>query len=142
MGKKGFTLIEVLIGASVFAIFSVPIFYIFSSSMQQIQVGESEFRAHNAAIEIVEQIISLPFKYIVSGKYDKEKTKDGDKLGNAEIIFKRTSSNDAEIEIEDIEKNGVVLFKKITVKVYYLSSSKNKQQKNVTIKTMVANEKI
>lgn len=141
MNKKGLSLIELMMAMGLLTALMLPVFFTFSTGTRNIQVTESEFRAHSAALELMEQIISLPFHHIPTGDFTAEQTKNGMPFG--ELTFK-TSVNegiDAEISIEELKRDGKVRFKKIAVTVSFLPSRHSEKSKKFTIKTLVANEK-
>ena len=141
MAKKlGFTLIEVVVAAAVFAAVSIPIFFVFGSSQRNLQMTEAEFRAHNAALEVMEQTLSNPFKLIKAGVYGSDVVKNGEKFGLGVFEFRRSSDLPCEIVIDDISQNGKILFKKITVSVEYMPTNGGTQTRKTVLKTMVANE--
>lgn len=141
MAKKlGFTLIEVVVAAAVFAAVSIPIFFVFGSSQRNLQMTEAEFRAHNAALEVMEQTLSNPFKLIKAGVYGSDVVKNGEKFGLGVFKFRRSSDLPCEIVIDDISQNGRILFKKITVSVEYMPTNGGTQTRKTVLKTMVANE--
>lgn len=141
MAKKlGFTLIEVVVAAAVFAAVSIPIFFVFGSSQRNLQMTEAEFRAHNAALEVMEQTLSNPFKLIKAGVYGSDVVKNGEKFGLGVFEFRRSSDLPCEIVIDDISQNGRILFKKITVSVEYMPTNGGTQTRKTVLKTMVANE--
>lgn len=141
MAKKlGFTLIEVVVAAAVFAAVSIPIFFVFGSSQRNLQMTEAEFRAHNAALEVMEQTLSNPFKLIKAGVYGSDVVKNGEKIGLGVFEFRRSSDLPCEIVIDDISQNGRILFKKITVSVEYMPTNGGTQTRKTVLKTMVANE--
>ena len=141
MAKKlGFTLIEVVVAAAVFAAVSIPIFFVFGSSQKNLQMTEAEFRAHNAALEVMEQTLSNPFKLIKAGVYGSDVVKNGEKFGLGVFEFRRSSDLPCEIVIDDISQNGKILFKKITVSVEYMPTNGGTQTRKTVLKTMVANE--
>lgn len=138
--NRAFTLIEVVVAAAVFAAVSIPIFYIFGSSQRNMQMTEAEFKAHNAAIEVMEQTLSIPFKYMKAGNYGKDVVKDEETFGESNIKFKRNSDLPTELVIEDIVQDGKILFKKISVSVEYFPANGVTQSRKTVLKTMVANE--
>lgn len=141
MNKQGLSLIELMMAIGLLAAIMLPVFIMFSTGTRNIQVTESEFRAHTAALELMEQIISLPFHHIPTGDFAAQQTKNGMPFG--ELSFKTSDAEgvDAKISIEELKRNGKVRFKKVAVTVSFLPSRHSENSKKFTIKTLVANEK-
>lgn len=142
--RKGLSMIEITISMGILAMIMLPVFMTFSSGNRNMQMTEAEFRAHTAAIELMEQLVSLPFKLIQPGKYSSEQVKDGQQFGNTPVVFKisEIENYQSEIRVEEIKKSGKVLFKKIAITVKFPATAKADRIREFTLKTMVANENI
>lgn len=141
MNKNGLSLIELMMAMGLLTAIMLPVFFTFSTGTRNIQVTESEFRAHSAALELMEQIISLPFQQIPIGDFTADQTESGMPFG--ELSFKRSNNEgiEAKVSIEELKRHGKVRFKKVAVTVSFLPSRHSENSKNFTIKTLVANEK-
>ena len=139
---KGLSLVEITISMAILILIMLPSFLAFSSGNQGIQMTESEFRAHNAAIEIVEQIISLPFNMVKTGFYDENTLFDGAKFADTPAIFHLSFNSDyrPKLLIEDIVKNNKVVFKKITVTINYPVTKLSNQRKDFNVKVIINND--
>ncbi len=141
--KRGVSLIELILALGILAMIMLPVFLTFSTGNRNVQVTEAEFRAHSSAMEIMEQILSLPFKQIPVGKIDSDKIKTGNPLKEGSgITFLVSDSPEQvpEIDISTIEKDGLVRFKKVSVKISFPESKASKKLRTVKIQTLVANE--
>jgi hypothetical protein len=140
--KKGISLIELTISLGIFAVILLPVFFTFSSGSQNLMVTETEFRAHANALELMEQLISLPFELIPVGSFNSAQIKGEDELQKPQIPFKITENKDykPKVAISEIKKNNKVVFKKISVSVDFPTSKVNKRNRKIEIKTLVANE--
>ncbi|MDD3002191.1 MAG: hypothetical protein PHF29_10590 [Candidatus Riflebacteria bacterium] len=138
--KNGISLIEIIVATGLLAAVLAPVFLIFSSGNRNMEMTEAEFRAHNCAIEIMEQIISIPYKHIKSGSYTSSEVKNGLSFANSPILYKISENYDSELKIEDIKDSGKSIFKKIIVKISYQPTKNSAIKRSFTLKTMVANE--
>ena len=64
--KRGLSLVEITLSMAILIIVMLPTFMTFSSGSRGIQMTDAEFRAHSAAIELMEQTMSLPFDMLFS----------------------------------------------------------------------------
>ncbi len=142
MKNKGLSLVEITISMAILILVMLPSFLAFSSGNQGIQITESEFRAHNAAIELVEQTISLPFNMIKSGFYDENEIVDGANFADTPAVFHLSFSSDYKpnMHIEDIVRDNKVVFKKITVTINYPITKLSEQRKDFCVKVIVNND--
>lgn len=138
--NSGLSLLEIVLAMGVLAAIIIPVFAVFSASSSNLEMTESDFRAHNAAIELIEQVIGLPFKYIKEGNYLSEEIKTGRSLANSEILYELSNEYEAELMVEDIRRNNKIVFKKVGVKISYSSHKAQTNKKTFEISTLVANE--
>ena len=144
MGKKALSLVEITISMAILILVMLPSFLAFSSGNQGIQMTESEFRAHSAALELMEQTISLPFNMIKAGSYGEEQIKDGAYFSDTKAKYHLSFSSDYKLSmtVEDIFKNNRVYFKKVVVNVKYPITKGSEQKKNFCVKVIINNDNI
>ncbi len=142
--KKGLSMIEITFSVGILAIIMLPVFMTFSSGNRNMQMTDSEFRAHTAAIELMEQIVSLPFSLIPVGNFGSEKVADGKGFGNSQIQFKLAPNPDMkhEVKVESIKRDNKIRFKKITVTIRFPAAKGSDRIRIFNLKTLVANENI
>ncbi len=142
--SKGLSLVEITISMAILILVMLPSFLTISSSNHGIKMTESEFRAHSAAIELMEQIISLPFYMLKTGVYDENDIKNGSKFANTSAFFHLSFDSDykPKIVINDIVKNKKVKFKKITVTINYPITKGADQRRDFVVKVIVNNDRI
>jgi prepilin-type N-terminal cleavage/methylation domain-containing protein len=140
--KQGVSLVEILIAMGILGLILLPVFFTFSSGNRNMMVTETEFRAHTMALEIMEQLVSLPFKLIPSGKFAAEEIKAQKAAKNMAVPFSYNDVADFEpqLEINEIKKDGKVRFKKISLTVTFPASKADKRERKIELKTLVANE--
>lgn len=144
MPRAGLSLVEIILSMGILAMIMLPVFMTFSSGNTNIQITESEFRAHTAALELMEQIVSLPFNLIKTGSYDSAQIIDGGAFANSQVLFRLTENPDLKpsLKIEEIKRADKIVFKKITVKIAYSSARTADKLREFVLKTLVANENI
>lgn len=142
--QSGLSMIEITLSLGILAMIMLPVFMTFSSGNRNMQITESEFRAHTAALELMEQIVSLPFKLIPPGAFAPEKVANGLPFGAGPITFRITTSENIfpEIRIEEMKRESKILFKKVTVKIRFPSTKNSERMREFVLKTIVANENI
>ena len=142
MKNKGLSLVEITISMAILILIMLPSFLAFSSGNQGIKMTDSEFRAHNAAIELIEQTISLPFNMIKPGVYDEKNIVDGNNFADTPAVFHLSFDSDYQprMTIEDIEKNRKIVFKKVTVTINYPITKGSDQRKDFTLKVIINND--
>ena len=144
IGKRALSLVEITISMAILIVVMLPSFLAFSSGSQGIQMPESEFRAHNAALELMEQTISLPFNMIKPGFYEENVIKNGSNFADTDAKYHLSFSSDYKLSmtVEDIVKNNKVFFKKVTVNVKYPITKNSDQKKDFSIKVIINNDNI
>lgn len=142
--RIGLSLVEITLSMGILILVMLPSFMAFSSGNQGIQMTETEFRAHTAALELIEQIMSLPFNMIKPGFYNSSEITEGAKFANGPAVYhiSFTKEYKPSINIEDITKNNKVIFKKITVTIKYPITKGSNQERDFSIKVIVNNDKI
>jgi hypothetical protein len=142
--RNGLSMLEIVFSVGILALIMLPVFMTFSSGNRHMQMTEAEFRAHTAAIELMEQIISLPFAQIKSGDYQNEEIADGARFAETPILFRLTPVDDISrtMKIEDIKRNDKVPFKKVTVTIKFAAAPGSKQIREFFMKALVANENL
>ncbi|PKL50297.1 MAG: hypothetical protein CVV42_03315 [Candidatus Riflebacteria bacterium HGW-Riflebacteria-2] len=137
-------MIEIVFSIGILALIMLPVFMTFSSGNRNIQLTDSEFRAHTAAIELMEQIVSLPFGQIKSGEYDSDTIIDGGQFADGPVLFKLSPVEDLRhtLKIEDIKRDGKTLFKKVTVTIKFAAAPGSDRIREFFMKTLVANENL
>lgn len=138
--NSGLSLLEIVIAMGVLAAIIIPVFAIFSASSSNLDMTETDFRAHNAAIELMEQVIGLPFKYLKAGSYTANEIKNGLSIADSEILYEISGEHEAELFIEDIRDEKRIAFKKVGVRINYFSHRAQTHKKSFEINTLVANE--
>jgi hypothetical protein len=144
LGYRGLSMLEITFSLGILAMIMLPVFMTFSSGNRNMQLTEAEFRAHTAALELMEQLVSLPFRLVPAGNYPAAAVVDKAPLGNSGIFFRLTEADGLtrELQIEDIKRGKKVVFKKIIVKIGYPAAKKSDRRREFVLKTLVANENI
>ena len=140
--KLGFSMVEVLLSLGILVAIMLPIFFTFFSGTASLQITETEFKAHTAALEIMEQINSLPFHLIPTGTFSSEQIADGQDFGQVNIVI---STGDQiglsrSVEISPVIENDIAVLKKITVNIEYDGTQGLKR--TFALKSLVANERL
>jgi len=142
--RRGLSMLEIVFSAGILAMIMLPVFMTFSTGNRNIQLTDAEFRAHTAAIELMEQIISLPFGQIKSGEYESDVIVDGGQFADGPVLFKFSPAEDLwrSMKVEDIRRDGKTLFKKVTVTIKYVAAPGSDRIREFFMKTLVANENL
>lgn len=141
---KGLSLVEITISMSILILIMLPSFMAFSSGNQGILMTDSEFRAHSAALELLEQTMSLPFDMLKTGYYESDAIVDGANFADTPVVYHLSFGSEYKptMSIEDIKKNNKVIFKKITVSIKYPITKGSSQERDFSIKVIVNNDGI
>ncbi|MBU1107864.1 MAG: hypothetical protein KKB51_14415 [Candidatus Riflebacteria bacterium] len=142
--RHGLSMIEITISIGILALIMLPVFMTFSTGNRNMQLTEAEFRAHTAALELMEQTISLPFKQIKTGEYDDREIKDGQPFAQGPALFKITQTDNLwrELKVEDIKRDNKIVFKKVTVTIKFAAAPNSDRIREFFMKTLVANENL
>ncbi|PKL42349.1 MAG: hypothetical protein CVV41_14510 [Candidatus Riflebacteria bacterium HGW-Riflebacteria-1] len=142
--RQGLSMLEIVFSVGILALIMLPVFMTFSSGNRNIMLTESEFRAHTAALELMEQIVSLPFKQIRSGEYEDGEIVDGGPFAAGPVLFKLSPAEDLwrDLKIEDIKRENKVVFKKVTVTIKFAAAKNSDRIREFFMKTLVANENL
>lgn len=141
-GNNGISLLEIMVSMGILGMILLPVLMTFSTGNKNMMITETEFRAHTAALEIMEQTVSLPFKLIPVGKFDSEQIKGKDGEESLAVPFNISDIPDFKpaLEISEIKKNNVVRFKKISLTMSFPAAKTDKRERKIELKTLVANE--
>lgn len=142
--KRGVSLVELMIASVILALIMLPVFLAFSSGNRNLKITSAEFMAHTAALELMEQIVSLPYDKIPLGVFNNDKIQKGKYMGNSGVTFNITSRKNckSKIILDAIEKNGKEKFKKVSIFIEFPETASSKKNRTINLKTLVANEKI
>jgi len=142
--RDGLSMIEIVFSIGILSLIMLPVFMTFSSGNRNIQLTDAEFRAHTAAIELMEQTVSLPFEQIQSGEYTSDMIIDDGKFADGPVLFKLSPAEDLwrSMKIEDIKRDNKILFKKVTVTIRFVAAPGSERIREFFMKTLVANEKL
>lgn len=140
--RLGLSLIEITISVALLILVMLPSFMVFSSGNQGIQMTESEFRAHTAALELMEQLISLPFNMLKSGYYEEEAIVEGSDFADTKAKFHLSFGSEYKpsIFIEEIKKSNKVAFKKVTVNIKFPITKGSDKERELSVKVIVNND--
>ncbi|EKD81460.1 MAG: hypothetical protein ACD_39C01797G0002 [uncultured bacterium] len=142
--RQGLSMLEIVFSVGILALIMLPVFMTFSTGNRNMMLTESEFRAHTAALELMEQIVSLPFKQIRTGEYADDAIIDGGPFAQGPVLFKLTPAEDLrrELKIEDIKRDNKIIFKKVTVTIKFAAAKNSDRIREFFMKTLVANENL
>ena len=144
MNKKGLSLVEITISMAILILVMLPAFLVFSSGNQGIQMTETEFRAQSAALELMEQTISLPFNMIKAGVYGEDEIKNGGDFSDTGVKYHLSFDSDYKLKmtVEDIVRNNRVFYKKVIVNVNYPITKGSDQKRDFSVKVIINNDTI
>lgn len=142
--NKGLSLVEITMSMGILILIMLPSFLAFSSGNQGIQMTDAEFRAHSAALELMEQTMSLPFDMLKTGYYEPDDIVDGANFADTPAVYHLSFGPEYKptMSIEDIKKDNKVVFKKITVSIKYPIARGASQERDFSIKVIVNNDSI
>lgn len=140
--RVGISLVEILVSMGILGLILIPVFFTFSSGNRNVMVSENEFRAHTAALEILEQLVSLPFELIPVRKFSAQEITGAEGKNLPAVPFRISDNQEfkPEVEVTEIRKNGRVKFKKIVVGMSFPAAKTEKKVRKIELKTLVANE--
>jgi type II secretory pathway pseudopilin PulG len=141
--RRGISLVEILVAVGLLAAIMTPVMYTFSAGNRGMQITHEELQAHNAAIELMEQILSAPLQLIPEGNYGHAGLKDLLPLGAGSPLRLHLSEIpdiQRELRITDLKKDGKLRFKKIHVTITLLDHTGKPTSRQVSLKTLLANE--
>ncbi|MBI3039793.1 hypothetical protein HYY75_12240 [bacterium] len=139
----GISLVEILIALTLLTALSIPVVTIFSAGTRGIQITSEEFIAHTAAIELLEQLMSAPFRFLPVGTFTDAQIKNGEPFDSSTPWKYRISENQnliREVKISELKRNGKTRFKKIEVKIRWVPKEGKEAIRSVTLKSLLANE--
>ena len=134
---------EIAVAAGVLAAVMLPVMLAFSSGSRGIQMTHEDFMAHQAALELIEQVQAAPFWLIPLGKFTNNDLIDGKPLDtNLPLPLRLSPLKDLEraCAIEAVKKDGKTRFKKITVTLF--RKSKVGKGTPLVLKALVANDQL
>ncbi|MBF0543540.1 MAG: type II secretion system protein [Candidatus Riflebacteria bacterium] len=143
-GRKnsGFSIIELLVAVAILGFSLLPIAFSFSAGTRGIQMGVDEFQAHSAALELLEQTISIPFSMLPCANFNNTQIQEGMPLSPSFPFKFRISpvpGIERELKIEDIVQNNLLRMKKVSVTISWQVPDRL-TKKSFTVKSLVANE--
>ncbi len=141
--QRGLSLVEILIAVGLLAALMTPVLLTFGSGARGIQMTSEEFVAHNAALELIEQLAATPFALLPVGTFSDAQVRDGLPMGPSHPLAFRISpvpGLERALEIKEIRSGAQVRFKRLEVRITLLDRSGKPGGRVVTLKTLVANE--
>lgn len=141
--RRGLSLVEILIAVGLLAALMTPVLLTFGSGTRGIQMTAEEFTAHNAALELIEQLAATPFALIPVGTFNDAQLRDGLPMGPGHPLAFRLSAVpglERALDIKEIRSGAQVRFKRLEVRITLLDRSGKPSGRTVTLKTLVANE--
>ncbi|MBF0498544.1 MAG: type II secretion system protein [Candidatus Riflebacteria bacterium] len=138
----GFSLVEILVAVGILAASMLPIALSFSSGNRGIQMTSDEFSAHSAAMELMEQMMSAPFRLLPVGTFKDANIVDGVPLGGGSPLRLHISAIpdlSRELVISEVKKGAMVRFKKVEVTVSWASKEPG-PRRSFSLKSLLANE--
>jgi len=96
--KKGFTLIEVLIGITVFLVFCIGIFYFFFYGQKEIDFTTHSYQAEELANQKLEEIKTMPYRDIENSQ--EILTIDGIRYRRKVVVNERGDIRMKEVKVE------------------------------------------
>ncbi len=137
------SLVEILVAAGVLSLILLPVALSFSSGARGIQMTHEEMTAHQAAIELMEQLQSLPFALVPAGTWVNDQIRGGMRLvQNSPLTFQVTPLDGFErgLSITELSKDGRVRFKKIDISVSWKGQDGKGPARSFRVKGLLANE--
>lgn len=144
-GAAGLSLLEILIAVALLAMIMAPVLFTFGAGTRGIQMTQEEFLAHNAALELLEQLSATPFDLLPVGSFTDAQVRDSLAMGPKSLLKFHISSVpnlQRSLEIKEIRQGTMVRFKKIEVGVAILDRNGKPTGRIVNLKSLLANEKI
>ncbi len=143
MNNRGMSLVEILVAAGVLSLILLPVALSFSSGAKGIQMTHEEMTAHHAAIELMEQLQSLPFALVPAGNWSHDQIRSGQRLvPSSPVTFQTTPLEGFErrLSVTELSKDGRVRFKKIEITVSWKGSDGKGPARSFSVKGLLANE--
>lgn len=141
--RRAVTLVEILIAAGLLSAVMIPVFVSFSAGNRGLSMSFEDITIHNAAIELLEQIMASPFDLVPAGIFQNDRIRDGQAFSSATPLKFHVSDVpgiERKLEIEEIRKDGRVRMKKVTVKIMLRSNDPKGQPRSFTLKSLLARE--
>lgn len=146
---NGLTFIEIAITLLLLSTLLSNVLFTYSYSNMSLQINIEDYIAQNSALELLEQICSLPYQHIPVGTFSNDQIKDKLFINSSSKISFHISNIpniEREIEIKEIKKPNKKPIKIIEARIKVIKSKIKQSKENnvnikkITLKTLVAEE--
>lgn len=129
---------EIVIGAALLSVVMLPVIMAFGAGSRGIELTRDEFILHNAGLELMEQLLSLPADLIPLGTFTDAQIQDNAPIGQSPLKFQISDVPDLtrELEITAVPKTGPPKMKKIDITVTYQKKN-NRKARSMSLKTLL-----
>ena len=120
-----------------------PVMFAFGAGSRGIQMTQEEFVAHNAALELLEQLNAVPFALLPAGKFGDAELRDSLPIGSkCPLKFHISQVPDIQrgLEIKELKQGTSLRFKKIEATIVLLDRKGKPTGRTVVLKSLLANE--
>lgn len=119
--KRGFTMMELLAALFLLALFLGSVLYLLQAGTRTMYMNRDDFAAHCACYELIEQVLSLPWKDVPEGVFADADLIDGQPLASGSWLLHLSSAGKAarRLEISTVDTARSPAYKKITVTLTY-----------------------
>ncbi len=140
-GLAGFTLVEISIAVLLLAMVMVPLLAIFGSGNQTLQVTTGAMVAHAAALELIEQLMLIPFADLPDGTLSDDRVRNLLPIGDGSpwrFHLSDVPSVRRQVVISTLSRNGQARFKKVVVRVEWQMANDRAGARKIELSTLVA----
>ena len=119
--KRGFTMMELLAALFLLALFLGSVLYLLQAGTRTMSMNQDDFTAHCACYELIEQVLSRPWKDVPAGVFADADLLNGQPLGSGSRLLRLSPVGTAarRMEITFVDDPRGPVYKKITVTLTY-----------------------
>ncbi len=141
--RAAFSLLEALIAFVVFAMILIPILTIFSVGNKGVQMSEEDLAVHHAGIELMEQLLSFPGRFLPVGTLEDAVIADNCRIAS-ECPFRFHLSSipgiRRKVTITEHQEEGMVPIKSIDVSIRLVATMSKFLNRETHFRTAVIND--
>lgn len=141
--RNAFSLLEALIAFVIFAIVLIPILTILSVGNKGVQMSEEDLAMHHAGIELMEQLLSFPGRFLPVGTLDDAMIADNCRIASGCPFHFHLSPIPGirrKVTITESQEEGMLPTKSIDVSIRLVATMAKSLSREIHFRTTVIND--
>ena len=139
--RRALSLVEILVAGSILAVILTPVLFTFMSGSRGMDMTREEMIGQHAGVELVEQLMTIPFEWLPAGEFREPEIFEGGMLGAScpfPLHVSIASGTQRNIRISEETLPGGLRIKRIRVSVLLQGSAETKGNRLQVFESVVS----